>query len=189
MAVSHRWTIRAFVVVAILIIVAPAEAAPPYREVTQDTFVVPLCGLDEVQIDIDFEETIHWTSKGRDRLPHYAANVRGEFVWTNLANGRSLRETFNVNDKDLKVTDNGDGTLTVLVLATGSDGFRDDSGRLVLSNPGQVRFEQLIDHGGTPFDPADDQFLADLGIVKNSTGRNDTEGLDFCSDIINAFIG
>jgi hypothetical protein len=42
-------------------------------------------------------------------------------------------------------------------------------------NPGQVRFEILVDHGGTPTDPSDDVEL-DFRLVRESTGRSD----DFC---------
>jgi hypothetical protein len=56
----------------------------------------------------------------------------------------------------------GDGTLTILVLATGSDRWLDSDGKLLFANPGQIRFEILIDHNGTPSDPSDDVFLEDL---------------------------
>ena len=46
-------------------------------------------------------------------------------------------------------------------------------------------FELLIDHGGTPQDPSDDEFLADLGLVFGSTGRND----DFCGAVVPALSG
>src|ERR687892_402717 len=39
-----------------------------------------------------------------------------------------------------------------------------------------------------PTDFSDDEFIADLGLVKGSTGRNDTQGRDFCEDI-HTFIG
>jgi hypothetical protein len=42
-------------------------------------------------------------------------------------------------------------------------------------NPGQVRFEVVVDHGGTPSDPADDTEIS-FEVVKESTGRTD----DFC---------
>jgi hypothetical protein len=80
-------------------------------------------------------------------------------------------------NRDLKVTDNGDGTLTLLVLATGNSILYGMNGEAIARNPGQVRFELLIDHNGTPTDPSDDEFLAFLGIVKESTGRSD----DFCA--------
>ena len=45
-----------------------------------------------------------------------------------------------------------------------------------------MRFKILIDHGGTPTDPSDDEFLEFLGVVKESTGRSD----DFCAAILEA---
>ena len=42
-------------------------------------------------------------------------------------------------------------------------------------NPGQFRFELLVDHGGTPTDPEDDVEL-EFQVLKESTGRSD----DFC---------
>ena len=79
-------------------------------------------------------------------------------------------------DKDLRVTDNGDGTLTILILSTGNAVLYGENGKVIARNSGQVRFEILIDHGGTPTDPSDDEFLEFLGVVKDSTGRSD----DFC---------
>lgn len=87
--------------------------------------------------------------------------------------------------KDLKVTDNGNGTLTVLVLATGNLVTYDQSGKAIARNPGQVRFEVLIGDGGTPQDPSDDEFLEFHGNVKGSTGRND----DFCAAAVPALTG
>ena len=84
--------------------------------------------------------------------------------------------------KDLKVTDNGDGTLTILVLGTGNFTLYGQDGKAIARNPGQVRFEVLIDNAGTPDDPFDDEFIADLGLVKGSTGRND----DFCEAAVPA---
>ena len=73
-------------------------------------------------------------------------------------------------------------------MSTGSLKVFGPDGEILFRDPGQVRFELLIDHGGTPTDPTDDEELEFLGIVKGSTGRNDTEGRDFCADI-HEFIG
>ncbi len=47
---------------------------------------------------------------------------------------------------------------------------------------GTVRWALLIDHGGTPLDPSDDEVIEDLGVTRPSTGRNETDGRDFCAD-------
>ena len=57
-----------------------------------------------------------------------------------------------------------------------------EDGKAIARNPGQIRFEVLVDHAGTPADPSDDVFLADLGLVKGSTGRSD----DFCAAAVPA---
>jgi hypothetical protein len=103
-------------------------------------------------------------------------------VLTNLANGKSVTAVVNVFEKDKRVTDNGDGTLTVLIVATGNAVLYGADGKAIARNPGQIRFELLFDDGGTPDDPFDDEFLADLGLVKGSTGRSD----DFCEAAVPA---
>lgn len=170
---------------------APAAAKPLEREHFHDTtseVVDGFCGEFTVRVDTEVRGSVLVNARGRDRLAYYSSQVHGSFSYTNLANDQSLTEVFNINDKDLKVTDNGDGTLTVLVLATGSFKVYGPDGRLLFQDPGQVRYEILVDHAGTPTDPTDDEVVEFLGIVKGSTGRNDTEGRDFCADI-HEFIG
>jgi hypothetical protein len=119
---------------------------------------------------------VHAVPHGRDRLPYFGAHVKQTEVVTNLANGNSVTSSSTFVDKDLRVTDNGDGTLTILVLTTGNAVLYGEDGKVIARNPGQQRFEILIDHAGTPTDPSDDEFLEFLGVVKESTGRSD----DFC---------
>ena len=71
----------------------------------------------------------------------------------------NVREHFRAGSDDLNVTDNGDGTLTILVLATGNGILYGPDGKAITRNPGQIRFEVVIDHGGTPSDPLDDSSL------------------------------
>jgi hypothetical protein len=84
-----------------------------------------------------------------------------------------------------RVTDNGDGTLTILVLGTGNSTTFGVDARAIARNPGQVRFEFLVDHDGTPTDPSDDELIADLSLVKGSTGRSD----DFCAAAVPELTG
>jgi hypothetical protein len=121
-------------------------------------------------------------SRGRDRLAYFQNHVRVRTVYTNGGTGEYVTETVTSLEKDLRVTDNGDGTLTILVLATGNATVYDESGKAIARNPGQIRYEVLIDHGGTPAEPADDTFIEFLGVVKESTGRTD----DFCAAVVPA---
>jgi hypothetical protein len=105
----------------------------------------------------------------RDGLVYFGGNFNVTTVVTNLANDNSLTSFAT-----------GDGTLTILILTTGNEVLYGEDGKVIARNPGQVRVEILIDHGGTPTDPTDDEFLEFLGVVKDSTGRND----DFCKPAV-----
>jgi hypothetical protein len=177
---------------ALLIGTAGAASGKPlervrFHDVTSEV-VEDFCGDLTVRIDTDVRGTFLLNPHGHDRLAYGSEKVHGTQVITNLANDKTFTQVFSVLDKDLKVTDNGDGTLTILVLATGGSRVYGPDGKLLFNEPGQIRFEILIDHGGTPTDPSDDEFLEFLGIVKGSTGRNDLQGRDFCDDI-HTFIG
>lgn len=158
-----------------------------FHDVTSEV-LEDFCGDLTVRIDEDVRGSFLLNAHGPDGLAYGSEKVRGTQVITNLANDKTLTQIFSVLQKDLRVTDNGDGTLTILVLATGSSKVYGPDGKLLFSDPGQIRFEILIDHGGTPTDPSDDEFLEFLGLVKGSTGRNDLQDRDFCSDI-HEFIG
>lgn len=180
------------VLIAVAVLWPTAASAMPLErehvhEMSSDV-VEEFCDDLTVQLDIDIVDNIVMVSHGRDRLAYWSRSSHGTIRITNLANGLTYTYRFAIREKDHEVVDNGDGTLTITVLATGVDQYRGPDGRLVLLNPGQVRFQFLIDHGGTPSDPFDDEFIDDLGVIRPSTGRNDTEGRDFCDDV-HLFIG
>jgi hypothetical protein len=137
-------------------------------------------GLD-VQGDFVFDNRFLVNPHGPDGLIYFHVNVKFTGVFTNLANGNTVTEVGNAVDKDLRVTDNGDGTLTILVLTTGNVAAFGPDGKALARNPGQVRFEFMVDHAGTPTDPTDDVDIEDsFNLVKESTGRTD----DFCAAVL-----
>ena len=77
---------------------------------------------------------------------------------TNLATGESVTEVTNLKVADLKVTDTGDGTLTFIALRPARDVYIQD-GRVIARGGVVQRIEGFSDHGGTPTDPSDDEFL------------------------------
>lgn len=149
-----------------------------FTDVIEDFCDVP--GLT-VQSDFVVDGRFIVNPHGPDGLAYFKEHVDVSSVDTNLANGKFVTSESVVTEKDLKVTDNGDGTLTILVLATGNAVLYGMDGKAIARNPGQIRFELLFDHGGTPTDPTDDEFLAFL-VVKESTGRSD----DFCTAAVTA---
>ena len=98
---------------------------------------------------------------GRAGLAYFLEHITATSVLTNRANGKTVTTTSRVINHDLRVTDNGDGTLTILFQATGNDVIYGADGKAIGRNPGQIRLEFLIDHSGTPTDPSDDVFLAE----------------------------
>jgi hypothetical protein len=137
-----------------------------------------------VQVDTVIDGRFLLNPHGPDGLPYFMDTLKITNVYMNVDNGNTLTEVGNAVSKDLRVTDNGDGTLTILALTTGNIAVFGPDGKALARNPGQVRFEFLVDHGGTPTDPSDDEDLAFLGVVKESTGRTD----DFCAAVVPALV-
>ncbi|MDP9491036.1 MAG: hypothetical protein M3P42_02360 [Actinomycetota bacterium] len=178
--------ILALGVMAAVMLVAVAGAGQPIRETihVEEEFVeADFCGAPGLTVNFRrvADLRIRSAPRGKGGLLYFAQHVTRTDVVTNLANGRSVSAFFRVLEKDLRVTDNGDGTLTIRVLATGNAVMYGSDGRPIARDPGQVRFEVLIDHGGTPNDPTDDELL-DFRLVKDSTGRSD----DFCAAAVRA---
>ena len=170
---------------AAVMLAAAASAGPPFRETIHDEFEFVeenFCdaGLT-VEIAVVVDVRVQAAPRRRDRLVYFLHHIRETDVFTNLENGKSVRAVSRSIDKDLRVTNNGDGTLTVLILATGNAVVYGENGKAIARNPGQIRIELLIDHGGTPNDPSDDVVLSEE-LVKGSTGRSD----DFCEAVVPA---
>jgi hypothetical protein len=152
-----------------------------------DLVLTDFCGVTGLEIDLHVDTVFDYTvrSKGRDQLPYFSQLARGTRTFTNPDNDRTVTEVFNGLEKDLQVTDNGDGTFTILVLGTGNSTVTGTDGKAIARNPGQLRWEILIDNNDTPQDPSDDEFLEFLGDVKGSTGRTD----DFCAAAVAELTG
>lgn len=178
--------------VALLATVAagPAAAGRATVEHVRDSVseVFP-AGEWDVCPDLAFD--VHWSfeergvilsqNRGPDGLPFWGGRFHGVESWANPETGHVFTRTFDVADRDHEVVDNGDGTLTITIQVTGPDRYALDGVRL-FTDTGIGRFSVLIDHGGTPTDPADDVFLTFLGLDKLA-GNFQTEGRDFCADV------
>jgi hypothetical protein len=177
----RRLLLATALLAAAAVAVVPAQAEP--GRVVKETV-----HLDEFNEIEDFCETgmtveSHFVAditttvrpRGRAGLIYFANRLRITETFTNVENGKSVVSKVNAIDKDLRVTNNGDGTLTILILSTGNAVIYNSDGKAIGRNPGQVRFELVVDHGGTPNDPSDDTELS-FELVKGSTGRTD----DFC---------
>lgn len=183
--ITLRPLVRAAVVVtgiAAAAAVMPAAAATPgewetnhneWGEVTEDTCDVPgLTVRDEGSGDSRDRIVL------RGGLPYFQGHSVDTDVYTNLANGKSVRVVEKRNDRYTHVTDNGDGTLTVLYLASSVKVMYDQDGTVIDRGAGSVSVKGIWDHGGTPSDPDDDQPIS-FNFLRSSGS-----GIDFCTNLI-----
>ena len=144
------------------------------------------CGLT-VRLEWNFQGTFLMNAHGAAGLAYGMETLHGTFAVTNLANGETLTEYRNQVSKDLKVTDNGDGTLTIISMLAGVHTVNGPDGKVLLINSGRSTFEILIDDAGTPTDPTDDEFI-DEWLISGRTGLTQLDGRDYCTDV-QEFIG
>ena len=165
---------------------APATAAPIEKGHFHDTetsfFTCDTNGLP-IQQDEDVSGSFLFNQRGSSAFPYGRESTRGTTTWTNLENGGTFTNVWTANFHDAKITDNGDGTITIDFYGAGSSRFYDNAGNLVLKDPGNIRFRVVVDYNGTPADPEDDVELS-FEVLRPSTGRTDTDGRDFCNDVL-----
>jgi hypothetical protein len=143
------------------------------------------CNGTPAQDSVDVSGNFVFNQRGSSPFPYYRESVRGTVVTTNLETGGTYTNVFTANSRDHTIVDNGDGTITITSFASGGSRFYDADGKLVLKDPGEVRFAVDIDYNGTPGDPSDDVEVPDsFRIVRGSTGNSDFSGRDFCADLV-----
>jgi hypothetical protein len=102
-------------------------------------------------LDVDFEATIDGRYQVNDRGPggldFFLGKTTVVNVFTDQATGQHATDIQpNTVSKDLKLTDNGDGTITILLLLTGGGRTYGHEGDLIAKNSGQARFEIVYDY-------------------------------------------
>jgi hypothetical protein len=185
-AVAAVGVIGALGVVALA---GPAEAGPPLEQENfhdESTEVEEnFCDVEGLSVEIHevIDGTFMFNTTGKNDVPHIVETDHGTVSFTNLTTGKSYTNVFDGPVKTLEVTNNGDGTATVVQLITGGSRWYGPDGKVLFHEDGQIRIELLIDFGGTPYDLSDDVVL-DAQLIFGSTGTNDTEGRDFCEDFL-----
>lgn len=190
---SVRILLATATIVAVALAATPAVARPIEREQIsfEESFVDDdFCGSGTaIQVDLAVESSFLLNTRGAARTAHFLEAVHFTETLTNVATGDSIVHVANALYQDLDVVDNGDGTLTITWMGAGVDKYLDADGRLVYHDPGQTRGQVVVAHNGTFDDPFDDDFVADLGVVFGSTGRNDIQDAGgFCAAML-AVIG
>jgi hypothetical protein len=137
--------------------------------------IVNFCGSGlMVQHTFSLDMFVHVVPHGPDQLDYFLAHG----VWTDTYTSaeKTVTAVANVMEKDQIITDNGDGTFTIVILATGNATAYGPDGKAIARDPGQVRFVVYIDADGN---------LTFGDVIKGSTGRSD----DFCDAAVAALTG
>jgi hypothetical protein len=186
-------------VIALAISAAPtvAQAAPPtvqahYSDVYDVLLPDPsdpagsFCGgLTNVPLHVEIDGYFSIKDRGPNApSPYFADRYRSTLVYTNPQTQLTYTVVRVRQSKDLRIVDNGDGTLTLTGLNTGSLWAYGPDGELLGRQNGLTRETALVDTLGTP-DPSDDVFI--------SQGDPFTAGLvtttNFCDDLLSATSG
>ena len=156
--------------------------AKPYEQVRFNEqgsdLVDDFCGDLNVRIDFHDQGVVVGRETGKSRLLRYTQSHHGGSTITNLATGRAFSFTWNYLNQDVQVTDNGDGTITILAQIPGPERIYGPDGQLLNTNGGTFRLETVLDDGGTPNDLSDDTVLSEE--VVSSNGGQPQGEFNFC---------
>ena len=126
------------------------------------------CGDMNVRFDFQDSGVFQVRQTGRDRLPKHTVSHHGDFTVTNLATGKAFVIGWHYLEQEAKVTQNGDGTYSVLYQVPGPETFYGPDGQRLHTSGGMFRLELTVDNAGTPDDLSDDtvtgeEFVGDFG--------------------------
>ena len=144
------------------------------------------CGDLRVQLDLHDQGVVVARPAGKERFIRYTVSHHGGGTITNLATGRAFTYAWNYLEQDIKVTDNGDGTFSILSQIPGPEKIYGPDGQLLLTNGGTMRLLTVIDYAGTPLDPSDDQFVSQE-LVSEHGGKPQPD-IRYC-DLFHALTG
>jgi hypothetical protein len=117
----HRERVGVGVLAALILAagIDTATAAPVEHEFVEESFsdVFDCDGLT-LRDDTMIRLHILVDARGPDGLGYLLENASGITMYTNPATGISVTATFRTLNKDVRVSDNGDGTLTILAFTT-----------------------------------------------------------------------
>jgi hypothetical protein len=122
------------------------------------------------------------------RVPEFKGNFNGTVIWTNPATGLSVSQRVANAYRDISVTLNLDGTVTIITATTGlPEKLLLPDGTVLNTDVGRIVFEVIIDINDTPLVFEDDEFISQT-IVSISGPHPDAESdfALFCELVLDA---
>ena len=161
----------------------PAAAEQPYLEhyTDHDEQFLPAgtCTSFPIGFTHDGTGTLRFVRHG-DAQYYQVDTFNDTNVFTNLDNGNTFTLSAHGVDKDVRVTDDGTGVLTIQAHESGSFSYRGPDGRLVVHDAGTFPYTLVLDTKGTP-DPDDDEELSFT--PGPAHGINQSADHDLCDDL------
>jgi hypothetical protein len=139
-----------------------ASARPVERLHDHGTFTVDpdnVCGIDVITTVQFVNNSIQ--RLGRNGFPLFQSTGRFTTTFTNPVTGLCVVVNGTGDSKDLSVTDNGDGTITVRTALTGiAEQVTLPDGTVAYKDVGRVVFATVFDYNGTLAHANDDVFIS-----------------------------
>jgi hypothetical protein len=166
---------------------APAAAEKPFENVHDRftvTFEEELCGID---VETTLSVNDHFKGRiGPDGFPLFQGNSNTTVTWYNPETDRSVTEHDRGAFRDISVTDNGDGTITVISQNTGvPEEITLDDGTVAIKDVGRIVFSTVLDYNGTPADADDDIFISqEIVSISGPHPEAESDFTLFCPTIV-----
>lgn len=127
----------------------------------------------------DYDARIQILPKGPDGFGHFSMTYVNRGVYTNTDTGATFTTTTTARESDLRIVDNGDGTITITGAMRGTTVVRDEQGGVVGIDSLRTTFESVRDLNGTPEDWSDD---TEVSFTESEpVGVSTLGGLDECA--------
>ena len=171
----------------LVVMIQPAAAQPVERshEHLVETVSEPLCGVPVVNtLDVILNNQQRLSTSGFPLLKH---TVRGRVTFTNPVTGKSIGNFFAGAIRDLTVTDNGDGTVTLRTAVSGvQEEITLSDGTVAIKDVGRIVYVDVINYHGTLTDTSDDEVLSES--IESISGQNpEAENSTlFCTTVVAA---
>jgi hypothetical protein len=182
----QRTTVKLLFAVTLSIVLSAAATPALAEPMEQGTFEQHFnfvregfCGDMDISIEGDDRGSSVARDAGPSRLPRFTSTHHGGATWTNLASGLAFTFEWHYASQDVSVTDNGDGTLSVVYQVSGPERIYGPDGQELVFFTGMMRVEAVIDHAGTPTEPSDDIFLYEDFLAGNGFPELHPP-IDFC---------
>lgn len=132
----------------------------------------------QLQHDGTFNSKVRFMLRGSDPWGYGSITATGRDVYMNVETGATMRGSWNIREADQTITDNGDGTITIVSALFNRTAYHAPSGALIGTDVLRTTGTWVIATQGTP-DPSDDVIVSEE-IEAPTGGARTLDGRDLC---------